>query len=46
VVTLGGQATEHLMMAASMIMTLPCLLVFILLQRYWIQGIVMSGIKG
>lgn len=46
VVSLGGQATEHLMMAASIIMTLPCLLVFILLQRYWIQGIVMSGIKG
>jgi len=46
VVSLGGQATEHLMMAASIIMTLPCLLVFVLLQRYWIQGIVMSGIKG
>ena len=34
------------MMAAAIIMTLPCLLVFVLLQRYWIQGIVMSGIKG
>ena len=46
VVSIGGKPTEHLMMAASMIMTLPCLLVFLLLQKYWIQGIVMSGIKG
>ncbi len=46
VVSIGGKATEHLMMAAAIIMTLPCLLVFVLLQRYWIQGIVMSGIKG
>lgn len=46
VVSIGGKATEHLMMAASMVMTFPCLLVFLLLQKYWIQGIVMSGIKG
>ncbi len=46
VVSIGGRATEHLMMAASMVMTLPCLLIFLLLQKYWIQGIVMSGIKG
>ncbi len=46
VVSIGGKATEHLMMAASMVMTIPCLLVFLLLQKYWIQGIVMSGIKG
>lgn len=46
VVSIGGRATEHLMMAASMVMTVPCLLIFLLLQKYWIQGIVMSGIKG
>ena len=46
VVSIGGRPTEHLMMAASMVMTFPCLLVFLLLQKYWIQGIVMSGIKG
>ena len=46
VVSIGGKPTEHLMMAASMVMTVPCLLIFLLLQKYWIQGIVMSGIKG
>lgn len=46
VVSIGGEAREHLMMAASIVMTIPCLLIFLLLQKYWIQGIVMSGIKG
>jgi multiple sugar transport system permease protein len=45
-VTAGGQATEHLMMAAAMVMTLPCVLLFLVLQRYFIRGIVMSGLKG
>jgi multiple sugar transport system permease protein len=43
VVSAGGQATEHLLMAASMVMTLPSILVFILLQRYYIQGVVISS---
>ena len=43
VVSAGGQATEHLLMAASMVMTLPSVLVFILLQRYYIQGVVISS---
>ena len=30
-------------MAASMVMTLPSILVFILLQRYYIQGVVISS---
>jgi ABC-type glycerol-3-phosphate transport system permease component len=42
----GGEATEHLLMAASMAMTLPCLLLFLVLQRYFVRGIVMSGLKG
>jgi multiple sugar transport system permease protein len=37
---------DHLLMAAAVITTAPVLLVFILAQRYFIAGIVMSGIKG
>ena len=37
---------DHLLMAGAMIATFPVLLVFILAQRYFIAGIVMSGIKG
>ncbi len=36
----------HLLMAASVMMTLPIILMFFLAQRYLVQGIVMSGIKG
>lgn len=42
----GGHATEHLMMAAAMVMTLPSLLLFLVLQNYYSEGIIMSGIKG
>lgn len=42
----AGPSTEHLLMAAAMSMTFPCLLIFVILQRYWVQGIVMTGIKG
>jgi ABC-type glycerol-3-phosphate transport system permease component len=37
---------DHLLMAGSIITTLPVLIVFASAQRYFIQGIVMSGIKG
>lgn len=37
---------EHLMMAAALMMVLPCVLIFFAMQRYFVQGIVMSGIKG
>ncbi len=33
-------------MAASMLMVLPCVLIFFTMQRYFVRGIVMSGIKG
>lgn len=36
----------NLMMAASTAMVLPVILVFFLAQRYFVQGIVMSGLKG
>ncbi len=42
----AGPSTEHLLMAAAITMTFPCLLIFVILQRYWVQGIVMTGIKG
>jgi len=37
---------DNLLMAGSMIATFPILIVFIFAQKYFIQGIVMSGIKG
>ena len=46
VLTAGGHAIEHLMMAAAMVMTLPSLLVFLVLQNYYTEGITMSGLKG
>ncbi len=38
--------TEHLLMAASIMMTAPIILLFFLAQRFFVRGIVMSGIKG
>jgi ABC-type glycerol-3-phosphate transport system permease component len=37
---------DNLLMAASLMMTAPCLILFFLGQRYFIQGIVTTGIKG
>jgi ABC-type glycerol-3-phosphate transport system permease component len=37
---------DQLLMAASLIMTFPVLALFFACQRYFIRGIVMSGIKG
>ena len=36
---------EHLLMAAAATMTLPVILLFIVAQRYFIQGVVLSGLK-
>jgi multiple sugar transport system permease protein len=36
---------EHLLMAAAAIMTVPVLLLFAVAQRYFIQGVVLSGLK-
>lgn len=46
VVTDDTEPKFHLLMAASVMMTLPIILMFFLAQRYLVQGIVMSGIKG
>jgi ABC-type glycerol-3-phosphate transport system permease component len=37
---------DHLLMGASLMVALPCLILFFLAQKYFVQGIVMSGIKG
>ncbi len=39
-------AQLDLLMAASLIHILPCIILFFVAQRYFIKGIVMSGIKG
>jgi multiple sugar transport system permease protein len=46
----GGQAAarpqDHLLMGAALMVALPCLILFFVAQKYFVQGIVMSGIKG
>ncbi|MNV02311.1 Inner membrane ABC transporter permease protein YcjP [compost metagenome] len=39
-------AQWHLMMAATAIVVLPSLIVFLIGQRYFIEGIAMTGVKG
>ncbi|MCL4546102.1 MAG: carbohydrate ABC transporter permease [Chloroflexi bacterium] len=40
----GGTAW-NLLMAASLVAVLPCILLFFFAQRYFVQGIVISGVK-
>jgi multiple sugar transport system permease protein len=42
----GGQPMQHLLMAGSVMAIAPCLVLFFSAQRYFVQGIVLSGIKG
>jgi ABC-type glycerol-3-phosphate transport system permease component len=42
----GGLRRDHLLMAASTLMTLPVVALFFAAQRYFVRGAVMSGIKG
>ena len=42
----GGEPMQHLLMAACILSMLPVITIFFLGQRYFVQGIVMSGIKG
>jgi ABC-type glycerol-3-phosphate transport system permease component len=45
----GQQAAkpqDHLLMAASLMIALPCLILFFVAQKYFVRGIVMTGIKG
>lgn len=41
-----GATRWDLLMAAALVALLPCVLLFFFAQRYFIQGIVVSGLKG
>lgn len=41
-----GEPKDHLLMAGSVISTLPIVIVFFLAQRYFVRGIVTTGLKG
>lgn len=41
-----GATDYNLLMAASLVVALPCIILFFLAQRYFVQGIVVSGVKG
>jgi len=50
-VALASLSREHvqdneLMMAGSVLTTLPVLLVFLVLQRYYIEGLTLGSVKG
>ncbi len=42
----GGYTPWNTLMAAAMASTLPSILIFLLVQRQFVQGIAMTGIKG
>jgi ABC-type glycerol-3-phosphate transport system permease component len=41
-----GEPREHLLMAGTVIGAIPCVILFFAAQRYFVRGIVMSGLKG
>jgi ABC-type glycerol-3-phosphate transport system permease component len=43
---MGGRPREPFLMAASLMATVPCVVLFVAAQRYFVRGVVMSGIKG
>lgn len=43
---LGGLPMQHLLMAASVMSTLPLIVLFFSAQQYFVQGIALTGIKG
>ena len=45
-VGLTPEPRDHLLMASTVMMTLPVVLIFFFAQRYFIQGIATSGLKG
>ncbi len=43
----GGLTTDmRVLMAASLLVVLPTVIIFFVAQRYFVQGIVISGVKG
>ncbi len=41
-----GAGSMGLMMAGSLLMTLPVVIIFLFAQRYFIQGVTLTGMKG
>lgn len=41
-----GEPRNHLLMASSVVFTLPAIIIFFAAQRYLISGIVMRSLKG
>ena len=41
----GGQ-NRPLQMTAAVIVLIPCLLIFIFTQRFFVKGITITGLKG
>lgn len=44
--TTNWTPTENLLMAASIVVALPALILFFVAQKYFVQGIITTGIKG
>ena len=42
----AGKPVEQLLLAVAVMMTSPIIVLFFLAQQYFVQGVVMSGIKG
>ncbi len=42
----GGEPLQHLLMAACVLAMIPAVIIFFAGQRYFVQGVVMSGLKG
>ncbi|HHT72233.1 MAG TPA: carbohydrate ABC transporter permease [Firmicutes bacterium] len=43
---IGGVPKDNLLMAASVMALLPILILFVFMQKHFVRGIVMTGIKG
>lgn len=43
---IGGAPLQHLMMAASVLSTLPLIILFFSAQKYFVRGVVLTGLKG
>ena len=43
---MAGLPMDHLIMAASIAALMPVVVIFLVFQKYFVRGIVMSGIKG
>jgi ABC-type glycerol-3-phosphate transport system permease component len=39
-------AQLHLMMAMAVVVTIPCIAVYLFAQRWFMQGVVATGLKG